>query len=96
MAAVINHVQIIAANVEIGKKIRFIGVVPEGICKEHHTAQFWIGHELEGKRTPHAPGSWIMSKIFYFLWHPRMNRNLLNSVMILKQFHFDKIYSFKN
>lgn len=40
MAAVINHVKIIAENVEIGKKIRLIVVVPEGICKAHHTAHF--------------------------------------------------------
>lgn len=40
MVAVINHVKIIAANVEIGKKIRLIEAVLEGICKAHHTAQF--------------------------------------------------------
>lgn len=40
MVAVINHVNIIAANVEIGKKIRLIEVVLGEICKAHPTAQF--------------------------------------------------------
>lgn len=41
MVAVINHVNIIAVNVEIGKKkVRLIEVVLEEICKAHPTAQF--------------------------------------------------------
>lgn len=43
--------------------------------------------------TSHAPGSWVMLKMLHFLWHPRMNRNLLTSVLL--QQHWSRFISIK-